>query len=106
MALILEDYDVSLGETRTSVITAPSSVDCHVITTNFIGRVYFIAQKKHSIGQWIDLKDENNKQIKFSIIDGLDNGINIQGLGGSDISFIVMPIGICSGTISFDVIAG
>jgi len=105
MALILEDYDVSLGETRTSTITAPAGIDCQVLTTDFVGTVYFNAQKKQAGGQWVNIKDENGKPIRFIIQSGADNGINIQGLGGSDVSFQVVPSGICSGTISIDVIA-
>lgn len=104
MALILTDHDVSLGETRTETITAPTSIDCQVLTTNFVGRVIFWAQKKQAGGQWIDVKDENGNPIRFGISSGLDNGINIQGLGGSDVSFRVDPVGVCTGTISIDVI--
>jgi len=105
MALILENYDVSTGETRTSTITAPATCKFQVLTTDFIGRVYFYVQTTQAGGQWIAEKDENNNPIRFSIESGKDNGINIQGFGGSDISILVVPSGTCTGTISIDVIS-
>jgi len=104
MALILTAYNVALGETRTETVVAPAVIDCQVLTTDFVGFVYFWAQKKQAGGQWIPVNDENGNPIRFSISSGLDNGINIQGLGGSDVSFLVKPSGVCTGTISIDVI--
>ncbi len=109
MSLILEDYDLSGGESRsTSKITSATYINLQSLLGTVAGRVDVEVDCLQSTGDWRPLydydKDNNKKHIGYTTLDETEDGVNIAGLNGSlEVSVRVIPRGSASGTLSIDV---
>jgi len=108
MALILTNYDLTGGETRTtSTITEATYVESQVLLGTVAGRVMYYPERKQSTGDWIPITDGLDNVIAWSTLDEVEAGRNLVGLtgnAGSTFSIRVKPLGAASGTISIDAV--
>jgi len=104
MAAILTNHDLEDGEIRSSVISDATKVELQTLLNTVVGRVRYIVEKKQGSGNWISVKDENGNAIELLTVNSIEEGLNIQGLGGSSFSIRVIPVGTVTGILSIDVI--
>jgi hypothetical protein len=104
MATLLDTYDLTGGDVRTSTITTPTQVEIATVLTTVSGRVTYHAERLQTVGVWIPVRDEKGKPIIFQTNNVVNNGINLLGLGGSTFSLWVVPGDNTTGTVLIDAI--
>lgn len=106
MALILTDYDLAGGEERSSTIEDPTYVEFQVKLGTVAGRVMYYVEKLQAAGDWIPVRNPDGTPLAFNTLDEVENGMNIQGLTGTDvdISLRIVPLGAATGTLSVDAV--
>lgn len=107
MASIKTAYDLSGGDTRSSVITGGTYLNLHAFLTTVAGRVsYFIEKRNSSTGDWIPLIDgETGDEIVFQTNNVEESGDSIF-LTGADIEYSVSikPGTNTTGTLTLDAV--
>lgn len=107
MASIKAAYDLSGGDTRSSVITGGTYLDLHAFLTTVSGLVSYYVEKRNSdTGDWVPVyKGDTDEKIVFHT-----NGVNENGyslaLAGGDVEYSVniKPGASTTGTLTLDAV--
>ena len=105
MASIKSAYDLTGGETRSSVITRGSYLNLQAFLTTVAGRVsYFVEKRNSSSGDWIPL-EEGIDPIVFHTNNSDEDGVSIFLIDSTlEYSVNIVPGDNTTGTLTLDAV--
>ena len=103
MADLKASYDLSSGDTRSSVISGGTYLNLQAFLTTVAGRVsYFVEIRNSSTGDWDSLRD-NGKPIVFHTLNSVEAQEAILLTGGAvEYSINIKPGDNTTGTLTLD----
>ena len=104
MAYILEDYDLSGGNTNTTEFTPQNFSRFTVIPSSIVNSCKIELYVKGDNGSGYKAKDENGQAIEISLIGSDERGFNVAGLNAASAYLKVTPQSGETGSISVDLV--